>query len=179
MSLFNDIEKRPDFSTMNKIPAIKEVAQQVNDWCNDETPAEDIERDLSEIYEYRVYIDGFEAAKTLSDSYYYEADSELVDILEHASSKFRNHLRNEIKEWVAQNHIKPKYKVGDKVTVSAKTLRSDKDMKGEVINVYADTAEYTICIPELGHTKGDGVGIKGRVLKFEDLHDLKTEEVKV
>lgn len=78
--------------------------------------------------------DGFRRAKYLCDSYLWEGDTKLVEILDSAST-FRHH-RAAVEEWVVSNRITPK-----------RGLYSVVRYRGEVGTITAikrETAEYIV-----------------------------------
>jgi len=111
----------------------------------------------------------------------WDGDSQLVDILDMASL-YASQAYNEIlKEWVIAAHIKPTFKVGDKVRVIAeRKYRADKGVEhvGEIIQVDTDIAVYVVCITALGHIgmENEGkpmslrrTGTNGILYPFEDV----------
>lgn len=82
--------------------------------------------------------DGYKFAKELEDHHYWDANADLVDILDGA-----NHwsvLREQVKAWVAKNDIKPLFEVGASVR-----FRSGRgEMTGTIVRVDLEHATYTI-----------------------------------
>lgn len=175
--IFGYIPPRPTARTIDKSEAILEIAKQVHDWCNGETDLEEICIDLQQVLKFAWYsADGFDLAKDM-ESKGYSADSELVEILDDCHWIIRKHVEKAVKQWVKEFQIRPQFQAGHQLTVPADVLREEKDMTGEIVEVHEEKAVYTVRVPELGHKGRDepGEGTIGRVLKFEDLHDIKHE----
>lgn len=121
----------------------------------------------------RGYYDGFDTAKSLSDSGW-ECDSELVDIFEETSWKAYRHHDAVVEQWVTRNEVKPELGVGGKVSFRD----GNKEREGEVVEVRANLAQYTVFCEAMGHTHKDaptpksGMRRSGVILPFEEVKAL-------
>lgn len=129
----------------------------------DNPEATDIAKDIVAVLE--VSSDGYKMAKELEDGHGWDdADSDLVDILEGAD--YYGTLQTALKAWVKDNNLKPKYEVGEVVTVR-KVSREGDEHRGEIISI-GDDGTYTVMIPTLGHVR-QGVGTHGIYFTWEDV----------
>lgn len=111
----------------------------------------------------KVSSDGYKMAKELEDRHGWdEPDSELVDVLEGAD--YYGTLQTAIRAWVKDNDLKPKYEVGEVVTVK-KVSHEGSEHRGEIISI-GDDGTYTVMIPALGHVR-EGVGTHGTIFAWE------------
>ena len=61
------------------------------------------------------YTDGYELAKELDDSYYWDVDLELAEWLDDISTVANRAYHKYLEEWAKLNNITPKYNPGDEV----------------------------------------------------------------
>lgn len=127
----------------------------------DNPEATDAAKDIKAVLE--VSSDGYKMAKELEDRHGWDgADSDLVDILEGAD--YYGTLQIALKAWVKDNDLKPKYEVGEVVTVR-KIGHEGSEHRGEIISI-GDDGTYTVMIPALGHVR-EGVGTHGTIFAWE------------
>ncbi len=111
--------------------------------------------------------DSYDIAKSLDSRYYWDSDSELVDIL--CGLDFYDVRMLLTKKWIKDNNIIPKYKEGDSVIVKSLHLsikyRQKEQYDGEIYKVYEE-GNYAIYIKEIGHVK-NGTGTHGVILNWE------------
>jgi len=111
--------------------------------------------------------DSYDIAKSLDSRYYWDSDSELVDIL--CGLDFYDVKRSLTAKWIKDNNITPKYKEGDNVIVKSLHLRKSNRQKeqydGEIYKIY-ENGKYCVYIEELGHIK-NGSGTYGIILDWE------------
>ena len=86
---------------------------------------------------------GYEAAKTLDQSYCWSPDADLVETLEAYSVWLMTAEDDAVRAWVKDCDVKPTHKVGD--TVSA--LWGGEKLTGPIVKIYEDTAKYVIHRP--------------------------------
>ncbi|NJL70549.1 MAG: hypothetical protein HC888_02495 [Candidatus Competibacteraceae bacterium] len=113
--------------------------------------------------------DGYEVVKYLENRRYWEGSSELVDAFNSMFFDISRTHEKWVKQWVIENHIKPALKVGDDVVLKNFNCRG-KDVRGKVVEIFTDKAEYIIFCAELGHVRS-GTGSYGVVLPFEQVED--------
>lgn len=161
--------KRPDFNSINFGEAYKEMAEEILEWMNDDNvELEDIISDLKECFSPQgiKMSDGYELAKELDRDCGYDVNTELVNILDGFSHKLYMECQKFEKKWVIDCNITPKHSIGDKVHIS----RKGKIYEGEISAINNEVAEYTICVPELGHVR-EGVGTHGAIEHFENIEE--------
>jgi hypothetical protein len=119
--------------------------------------------------------DGYEVAERLQRRYYWEPDTDMVETL-NAQRGYDAH-RQMVVDWVKAEGIIPAFKVGDRVKVHAwsKDLSSRDWHEGEVLSIYAETAEYSVHIESLGHVKR-GSGTHGQLFPFEDVEEWNADK---
>jgi len=114
--------------------------------------------------------DGYELARKLDDNGWIEVDFSMCEELDGVFGEMMGIVREKTKEWVGANGIKPKNNLGDLVEIT----QGGRQYNGEIIQIYADQAEYVVNVPDLGHIK-DGLGTHGCIIKFEDMHELSAD----
>lgn len=107
--------------------------------------------------------DGYSIAQEM-DRAGYSPDAKLVEILDGISNHRYQALKEAQRECVKDHDLRLSIAVGDPVLVVA----MGKEQTGEVTSHHADSAEYTVFIPALGHVQ-EGLGTKGMVYGFEDV----------
>lgn len=174
---------RPDINNPEvKRRAALKVLPEVLEWYGCDVRTEDGEKEeiLKQLTKV-VGLDGYEAASDLDREGWYP-DAGLVNILEGVNI---HSARDEcVREWLEQNGVTPKLKVGDRVNLAnaanrlgisrnerAKILASPEPVVGEVIGIR--DGRYTLNVPALGHVRPDGIGVTGIVLDFEEVEKLE------
>jgi hypothetical protein len=117
--------------------------------------------------------DAYRIAKNLDEQKLWMVDQRLVRELEALDSIWWQAELDAIKEWVLDNQIKPKFKVG--VLVSVPHLTDDKtltDVIGEVLRIDRNRAVYLVFCKSLGHVRG-GVGTRGLIIEYENADPVK------
>ena len=121
--------------------------------------------------------DGYELAKEMEDEGF-DADSELVSIMEGASWELDRQHRKAVKQWVKDNDIRPKLKEGDEIHIQVRQ-RDRTKYDAIIAEVREETAEYMVAVPDLGHIK-EGLGTHGYILRYEWVEEqLETEEIRL
>lgn len=178
---------RPTLKTIDAVKALRKVAEEINDWSEERTDVDELASEL----ENSIGIDdfyrenGYELAKALEKKFGYSPDLELVELMDGASWHIKEALKEEVKKWVKDCWIKPKYKIGDMVEmafINRKTTDTESrtfgvngvSIEGEITGIHEDTAEYLIYTPSL--CKDNTTAI---VKNFEDIEKdffkIKTE----
>jgi hypothetical protein len=107
---------------------------------------------------------GYHLAKFLDDLGI-EPDVQLVEILDGTWAIADSFLNKAIKEWVYQYNILPGNNIGDMVSIE---IGRNNIVTGEITNINADLAKYTVCCESQGHVK-TGIGTHGSIVNFEDV----------
>lgn len=122
--------------------------------------------------------DGYQLAKDF-DYAHFEADSELVEILDEWGSCLYSAHQEVLKTWAKENPIVPLFKLGDIVTFNdghrfSKRIHTD----GEVITVDLEKLVYVLNSPSAGHIKPNTgrSGVTGTHVDFEVLHAINAKE---
>ncbi len=148
----------------------KELAKSVHRWQNNNSNFTD--KEMQEIEDDLLYtlddnspeLDGYKLSRTLEKDKYWDADSDLVDILGQAEMMMYALHRKAVIQWVKDNDIQPRLAVETKVSISYRGKRCD----GEITRVDRQHAEYTVCIESEGHVR-TGMGTHGTIAAFEEL----------
>lgn len=148
---------RPTIHDQETIHAVaKRFVPRMRQWLGDDsgdmTDAE-IEKDLAKAFKNSFTWDAYSIAREF-ERMTYEANSALVQLLEAASLLAIDETQKRVKAWVIAEGILPAFAVGDKVVVSP--------VDGTIIRVDAETAEYVVQCPSVGHS-----GSAGYVVGFE------------
>jgi len=151
--------------------ASHDIAKEVYYWQNhtrkitDEKQLEEIRLDVLHILDY--CMDGYDMAKAMEDRFY-EADSQLVEIMEDATHTMYHYHCKRVEQWVIDNNIQPKLKVGEVVHIAPSKGKPTTD--GEIFSINTKQATYGVCFPKLGHVKSD-IGTHGLVLAYAYVED--------
>ena len=138
--------------------AAEKFAPQVVEWCNDESPLEDVTNDL--VKAMRFCSDGYKIAKELD--HIYSPDARLVEILDSAGM-FKSSAREAACEkWVKENEMEAPL-IGASVTCSK---HSDAGI-GVVVRNFKD-GRSTVSFSSMGHVL-EGKGTHGFILDWETL----------
>lgn len=122
----------------------------------------DVIRDLMRVA--RPHADGYELAKTLERDCGWAADDSLVDIL---GSDWVDDAVNELTgQWVRCLGIRPRFKIGDNVTVK-RQRRSE--VAGIVVKVDEELAQYGVRYPDMPENSWT-------VVNFEDCDPVLAPE---
>ena len=148
----NKITIRPIWNQEMIKELAKIVGNQVNEWCNDETPLEDCIETSEKILQWHSYDNGYEIAKEFEGEGF-SPDMELVEILDDVSYDRTKVHETFIKKWVADNNLKLELGVGQKVIV--KLIRNG-DVEGEIVKLYPETMQYGFWHEGQGCEKGKG-----------------------
>ena len=113
-------------------------------------------------------VDGYARAVVLS-RLLWSPDAELVEIL-HAHDGYAE-ARAAVMAWVAANGIAPKHAIGDTVRCG---WGREPDQTGEIVGVYAETAEYVIQTEKYRAEHPDQVRhASGYLIAFERVRPLE------
>jgi hypothetical protein len=114
------------------------IGQEVNEWCNDETPLEECIETSKKILEWRHSDNGYELAREFEDEGF-QPDAELVEILEGVAYQKHQIVDDFVKKWVVDNDLKLNLNEGQKVIV--KFFRQG-EVEGEIVKLYPKTMQY-------------------------------------
>lgn len=112
-------------------------------------------------------MDGYDICRELDRFSSWQPDAAMVEAFDLAVFEVDRVHKVKVKEWVQAHGIKPQRSLGDQVEVKYR----GKPYSGEVTSIDAETACYTVMIPDLGHVR-EGLGTHGTIFKFEDIHPL-------
>jgi len=134
-------------------------------WFQGEEDETEVREQIMEVLD--DFHDGYEMAKELEDRYGWDADSELVDVLDGAS--FYGPRKKAVMAWIRDNAITPKLSIGQ--VVKAKQGKYSKEInEGEIVKI-DEGGIYIVMIPALGHVR-EGIGTHGCCLAWEDVEAL-------
>lgn len=179
MSLFPEIKSpRPTKIPESMEPkAIKKIAAILSEW-NSEFSEKDLEELSKALFKKSLdfYSNGYELAKFLDDEFYITPNSSLVEALDDIGYILNRVLDEAVEDWVRQDHIEPKFKVGDTVTIEIK-FGKDKGTynDGKIYDIDHTKAKYSINVPSLGHKDPNDkttYGTLGIVLPFEEVESI-------
>lgn len=177
MSLFpgNPNPRPTKLSEDMVLKVVKQLAELLYSWAPEWSDDELIET-AQYLYK-QIDYSGYELAKKLEDKFLINPNSQLVELLEDIPYIKREALDEQVKAWVAQEHIEPKHKVGAEVKVNVKY---PSNIAGEYVgiirNIEHSTAKYIIGVPALGDVApGSGNGTTGRYFNFEDVEGWHAE----
>jgi hypothetical protein len=116
--------------------------------------------------------DGYRLARSLEESYGWDADMDLAQSLDAASVIVGALVREATARWVAANSIRPKKAIGDMVSVETRNNEGRRGTyTGEIVAIDEAHAAYTVMIEALGHVR-EGTGTHGIIVPYETLHEL-------
>jgi len=110
-------------------------------------------------------LSAFDQAKELAEQCFDMTDDLMQTLLD--GSFMHDAHAERVVQWVETAKLKPRRKIGDEVSF---THQGDK-LKGEITDIQEDSANYTVCVPSLGHVKS-GPGTRGLILAYEIIHPL-------
>lgn len=165
--------------------AIDSLLPEILNWLNAGGGApidKDDEEEISEIRDQVYYgiesetpfFDAYKICKNIDDRYMWEADAELVNVMEGVWNSVDKEYRLRVKSWVADNAIKPKFEIGNIVKFKPDVWKKDNILDGEITNLNVDRGEYTVFCESMGHVK-KGIGTHGRIFKFEEIEELNDQ----
>jgi hypothetical protein len=132
------IDRPTSWTSAVREKALKALLPQVLEWLGEEAGDEEqILKQLDSVL--NGWNDGFKAAKELEDRYYWDGDSELVDILDGFSDY--SIVQDAVKAWVKECKPLPTFKLGDRVIWKRQHC---KDIEGRITEICADTAQYIV-----------------------------------
>jgi hypothetical protein len=137
---------------------VKDVMKYLRDDGDKDATEEDIARQLEDAFCYRE--DGYHAARELDDQHGWSPDAELVEVLDSFSHYMYSAHDDAIKAWVKEYDIKAPLAVGTLVEAEW----GGETIRGKIIDVRAETAQYTVQRPE-DTAKG------GAIVNFEDTRE--------
>lgn len=170
------MEKRPSLTDDKYFELLADkLAPEVVKWFEqngDVVDVSEVKEELTCVLS-NVFIDcdGYKVAKELEQSFSYDADSELVAILSENINFYSSDVLSQMtKKWAEDNNVKIELKIGDTVKVKCHSRKNDKleEFVGEIVNVYEDSAKYSVYIEELGHVRR-GIGTHGMIVNCEDV----------
>lgn len=168
---FIDTPRPTNSSEEVKHLVVSHILPKIMKWIGDDPDENDVISNLMDVISYRE--NGYTMAKMLDDTYSWDSDSELVDILN--SLDFYRSCNILASQWISDNNIVPEYKVGDIVSVRSEFVNqrnkySSFYYKGEITKVYPN-GTYCIFIEELGHVRV-GSGTHGAIVNWENVEKV-------
>jgi len=147
--------KRPTLHDVETCHAVaKRFISPLFHWLDDEdAKAIDIEKDLLKAFK-AAFDWGPCSIVREFDKMEYFVDAELFHIFEAANLLAIDETQKRVRAWVITEGVLPAFAVGDQVVVSP--------VYGTIIRVDAETAEYVVQCPVVGHS-----GAAGYVVPFE------------
>jgi hypothetical protein len=176
-SLFSDVvSPRP---RRHDAPIVREAAEVIADrilgWFDETLSDEDLGNERKRLIDWLVdtiayHDNGYTMAKDIERELGYEADRQMVDILESVGPEIVRIHQREVAKWVESWGIELKFKGGDKVSYFERQDGYGKIQKviGEVSGCYEKTASYSVYVPEKGHVR-NGAGTHGVIVNCEDV----------
>lgn len=156
-------QPRPSYSSPEVLAMVaNKLLPEILRWGQmGEAEAKEVSEQLIDVL--RSEHDGFKMAKILDDRFSWDADSELVDILE--SADFYGAAREAVMSWIRDNAVTPTFEVGKEVLVKD---RRHTEMLAGIIRELTEDGMYCIRVPALGHAES-GLGAQGILLPWEDV----------
>lgn len=144
MSELTALPKRPTIFDDRCIDrAVQLLLPKVLEWYGDRADRESITKDLTDALHDILDFDGYALAKWLDSNCFWDADSDLVEILDLANGHLHDSTYFFVKEWVKEHHVTAGHKIGDTVRWKA----HDGVKEGKIRHIYADLGEYAIQPP--------------------------------
>jgi len=172
MNLFEK-DIRPVWNKNLQDEFLSKVANQIYKVINtpDKT-VDELKENLSEFFKlYSINDKGIEMANEFAVDYdLYCVDEDLTDVFENLWAVKDEILKREIVNWVKTDKIEPNFKIGDIVQFNQfdRYLSANSLIKGEIVTIWEQTAQYTIYCEELGHVK-TGSRRRGTIKNYEDV----------
>lgn len=124
---------------------------------------EQVVKELIKCYE----SDGYKFAKNLEKDFYWEADSELVDILDSAPYLVSKFHKKYVEQWYANNYFEL-YPIGTVVRSSGFRWKDENDIVYTIVKHYQSEARY-VCARSEAELKNSC----GRIIDHENLVVVK------
>ena len=154
--------------------AAQDLAPEVQRWSkagNGDDNLDQITVDLRRALDRCIDLDGYQLAREL-DRIGWEADAELVEIMDGASGAVYKCHKAACIEWVQIEGMQPPL-IGAAVRIADERVAKRRNAEGLVGNIVANHPEgtSTVSFKDLGHSEkpGPGGGIIGFVLPWEEL----------
>mgnify|MGYP006277436187 CR=1 FL=1 len=180
MPLFDGaFPKRPSFYADEVInTAAEKIGRELaKAWGEADSQAEKIIDELKEVLSVQYDIDGYKIARELENQFYYELDSQDVDILDGVYLAMISKYQQLIKEWVRKYSIKAKLKVGDKVrhTNQVQKLKDafPNGVEVEIVSVDDEQYKYGVYHPDFCVRKGEGGGTLSFLVPCEQFDTIQ------
>ncbi len=141
--------------------AVNKMLPKVLAWLKDGNGEQDeaaVRKDLEKVIDAG---DGYQIVRSLDRYHHWDADSQLVEIMEDAPFALSDALREAERRWVEETGQKPAKQCGD---ICAFDYRGSI-YTGEITEIHPH-GYYTVFCPILGHVRW-GVGTHGTILPWE------------
>ncbi len=119
-------------------------------------------------------LDGYELAQQMEREGY-EANAELVEILDDARWAASECHDAAVKEWVKLYNIKPPLGVGARVSFESYDPASKRrgTFEGSIYHIDEPQAQYYVRCAEMGHVPSSQMGAHGIILAYEDVREVE------
>jgi hypothetical protein len=154
---------RPTIDLIDLTSVYVKMAEKINKWDNQNMSHSELEEFVNNLKEnfscYDLFnFDGYELTRSLETEMDFDADRDLVDVMDSVGYEAQVCLGEYIEQWVVNCKITPKYKIGNEVKVKFKNV----EYIGEVVDINTNKASYVIFIEDLNCDL---------VKTFEDIED--------
>lgn len=157
--------------------AAERLAPRVQEWAKEVREAlPGITADLVEVLRSYHPLDGYNLARMMEDREY-QADAELVIILDDADMAMHDAHRNAVAEWVKLYGIQTGYAIGDQVRFRYYRTTAGEKVTGTVYEIDEKHARLSVRCPSLGHVEAGKIGTRGVIIDFEDAERVLPEEI--
>lgn len=103
---------------------------------------------IYEVIKSDLHMNGYEYAKALEDLGAEHIDSYIVEALESINNRLYHLNKIDIKKWVQDNNIKPKYNIGDLVKYESIQIPNSFTNKVLITNIDSEMALYSLKISD-------------------------------
>lgn len=103
---------------------------------------------IYEVIKSDLHMNGYEYAKALEDLGAEHIDSYIVEALESINNRLYHLNKIDIKKWVQDNNIKPKYNIGDFVKYESIQIPNSFTNKVLITNIDSEMALYSLKISD-------------------------------
>ena len=103
---------------------------------------------IYEVIKNDLHMNGYEYAKALEDLGAEHIDSYIVEALESINNRLYHLNKIDIKKWVQDNNIKPKYNIGDLVKYESIQIPNSSTDKVLITNIDSEMALYSLKISD-------------------------------
>lgn len=103
---------------------------------------------IYEVIKNDLHMNGYEYAKALEDLGAEHIDSYIVEALESINNRLYHLNKIDIKKWVQDNNIKPKYNIGDFVKYESIQIPNSFTNKVLITNIDSEMALYSLKISD-------------------------------